>query len=483
MRKGRRVSGHLYKRAGSSIWWVKWQSGKKPYYQSTGETSKPKAREKADQILDPFKAQEEADTLATIVARMRKEESVAQKTADITNRIKLSEVWRRFPYDRSQPRRARGQVRALSPMNIAQNKRDWEQFVDWAAEHHKTAKAMQDVTPEIAQSYSDYLFNRKKVTAGRHNKLITTCNVMYRLAKVPSPFAEVTKYKLPKEAEHREPFTVEQVQKLIGAAEGELRGLLTVLYFTGLRAGDAVQLQHKNRVVVQKIGSAPVRKIFLKTAKTGADINIIEHPLLTKMLAEVCGDSTKGPLFPELAAAYQRDPHLIIKRFNRLMARAFGKDFERTEERTGIGVLAIARFGMHSFRHSLATHCATAGVPIAIVQKWLGHASSMITRAYQHVGTEDQERVVAAIPKLALPGFEGDIIEAEVVEVKTGAGDELFPTWVVQQLQTMTSKNWKLVRDAMLAKSKPANPRAKGAKQSSIEKEPSVGKKMALHSP
>jgi len=463
MRKGRRVSGHLYKRTGSSVWWVKWQSGKKQFYQTTGETSKPKARQKADQILDPFKAQEEADTLATVVARMKKEESVAQKTADITNRIKLSEVWRRFPYDRSQPKRARGQIRALSPMNVEQNKRDWTQFVDWMAKHHAAVKAMQDVTPAIAQSYSDYLYNRKKVTAGRHNKLITTCNVMYRLAKVPSPFAEVTKYELPKEAEHREPFTVEQVQKLIGVAEGEMRGLLAVLYFTGLRAGDAVQLQHKNRVVVQKNGGTPVRKIFLKTAKTGADINIIEHPLLTKMLAEISGDSGKGPLFPELAAAYQSDPHLIIKRFNRLMTRAFGKDFERTEKRTGSGVLAIARFGMHSFRHSLASHCATAGVPIAIVQKWLGHASSMITRAYQHIGTEDQERVVAAIPKLALPGLEGDIIEVEAVEVKAESGDEPLPSWAAQKLQSMSAKNWMKVRASMLAKSNPKLLRAENA--------------------
>ena len=452
MRKGRKVSGYLYKQNSSSVWWVRWHSKGKTFYRSTGETAKAKAREKADQIIDPFRAQDEADTLATVVARLKKEETAAQKAAEIINRAKLVDAWQHFPYDRSQPKRSGGLVRKLSPMNVAQNERDWTQFVSWAAEHHNGVKFMQDVTPDIAQAYSDFLFNKKKVTAGRHNKLITTCNVMYRLANVPSPFAKVAKYELPKEAEHREPFTVDQVQKLIGAAEGEMRGLLGVLYFTGLRAGDAVQLQHKNRVLVQKNGGDPVRKIFLKTAKTGADINIIEHPLLTKLLAEACGDSGKGPLFPELASAYQRDPHLLIKRFNRLMTRAFGKDFERTEKRSGNGVLAIARFGMHSFRHSLATHCATAGVPIAIVQKWLGHASSMITRAYQHVETEDQARVVAAIPKLALPGFEGDIIEADAVEVKAETGSESLPAWAVHQLQAMTAKNWNKVRKSMLKK-------------------------------
>ena len=231
-----------------------------------------------------------------------------------------------------------------------------------------------------------------------------------------------------------------------------MRGLLAVLYFTGLRAGDAVQLRHENRIVVQKNGDAPVRKILLTTAKTGADINIIEHPFLTKLLAEVCGDAGKGPLFPELAAAYRRDPHLIIKRFNRLMARAFGDDFERTEARRGRGVNAIARFGMHSFRHSLATHCATAGVPVAIVQRWLGHASATITRIYQRIETEDQERVVAAIPKLSLPGIEGEIIEAEAVEVKAlGPGAALDRNELIELVKSLTAKNAVKVKAMLLA--------------------------------
>ena len=436
MRKGRKISGYLFKRGG--VWWVRWQSGGQVFRRSTEETAKPKARDKAAEYLAPFKALEERDTLAAVVSRMNHAETSAQAAVDLANRIPLAEVWRRFPYDHSQPRRKGGAIRELSPMNIQQNKGDWQRFMDWMEENHKKAVAMQDVTPAIAQAYSDYLYKRQRVTAGRHNKLITTAGVMYRLAGVPSPFEGVTKYQLPKEAEHREPFTVEQVQKLLGAATGEMRGLVALLYFTGLRAGDAVQLRHENR----KDG-----KIVLQTAKTGACIDILEHPLLTKMLAEVCGDARKGLLFPELAEAYRKDHTALIRRFNRLMTLAFGTDFESTEKRTGRGVLAIARYGAHSFRHALITHCAKAGVPIGYVQQWVGHASAAITRVYQHFSTADQQRILQAIPRLALPGMEGDIIESKPAEVVEQTLDRAA---LVAVVKTLTPKTAAKVRAQLL---------------------------------
>ena len=434
MKKGRKVSGHLFKRDG--IWWVRWQYGGQRFARSTKATAKGEARDKADEILSPFKALEERDALAAVVDRMNHAETAAQAAVDLAHRIPLRDAWKLHPYVHSQPRRTNGTIRELSPMNVEQNKRDWQQFLDWIEENHKALEAMQEITPAIAKGFSDYLFKKKRVTAGRHNKLVTTCNVMYRLAGVPSPFANVTKYQIP-EAEHREPFTVQQVEALLTAAAGEMRGLLAVLYFTGLRAGDAVQLRHENR----RDG-----KIVVRTAKTKATVDILEHPLLGKILSEACGDNRSGLLFPELAAHYRRDHTAIIHRFNRLMDIALGDGFERTEERTGRGVKAIARFGMHSFRHSLATHCARAGVPVGIVQKWLGHASATVTRIYQHYSSEDQKQVVAAIPRLALPGMEGDIIEAEA-----DAPKPLDLAAVRHLVKSLSKKNVEAVRAELLA--------------------------------
>jgi len=419
---------------------VQWRAHGKIYRQTTEQTEKGKAREAADRILSPFKAEEEADTLAAVVSRMDKANVVAQEAVKLANRILLNEVWTRFPYDHSQPRRTGGAVRELTPRNVEENQGAWEKFVDWMGEHHKDAKAMQDVTPVMAQQYSDYLYKNQRLTATRHNKLIVTCNVMFRLAGVPSPFAGVTKYEVHGH-EHREPFTVEQVEQLIEKATGEMRGLLAVLYFTGLRAGDAVQLRHENR----RDG-----KIVLRTAKTRTAIDILEHPLLTRILVEVCGDKRKGPLFPELAQGYVNNHTILAGRFQRLMKQAFGKDFERTEARKGRGKLAVSRFGLHSFRHSLATHCARAGVPIGIVQKWLGHASAEITRIYQHYSTADQEQVIKAIPMLALPGISDKVIEVEAVEIVEDKEPPLDRGALINLVKGLTPKNAAKVKTRLL---------------------------------
>ena len=439
MRKGRKISGYLYKRGGrNGTWWVQWRSGGVTYRQTTGKASKGEARTESDKILSPFRAQEDADTLAAVVARMNHAETVAQAAVDLANRIELGDVWKCFPYTRSQPRRKGGAVRELSARNVEENKRDWEKFIDWVRETHKEAKALQDVTPEMAQAYSNNLFNKLRLTATRHNKLITTAGVMFRLAGVPSPFAQVTKYEIA-EGEHREPFTVPQVEALLGASTGEMKGLLATLYFTGLRAGDAVQLRHENR----RDG-----KITITTAKTRSHVDILEHPVLSKILEEVCGNVRRGLLFPVLATAYDRNHTTLSQRFESVAKRALGKSFSRTEERAGRGKNAISRYGMHSFRHSLATHCARAGVPIGIVQKWLGHASASITRIYQHWSTADQQQVVDAIPMLALPGMTmGDVLEAETVEVENTVDLVAVRTLV----ESLTKKNVTEVKAHILA--------------------------------
>ncbi|MGB3465490.1 MAG: tyrosine-type recombinase/integrase, partial [Cyclobacteriaceae bacterium] len=44
--------------------------------------------------------------------------------------------------------------------------------------------------------------------------------------------------------------------------------------------------------------------------------------------------------------------------------------------------------GIHSFRHSFATHLLESGVEITIVQKLLGHRSLNSTAIYLHVTAE-----------------------------------------------------------------------------------------------
>lgn len=72
--------------------------------------------------------------------------------------------------------------------------------------------------------------------------------------------------------------------------------------------------------------------------------------------------------------------------------------FDGREERRGAGKRRVSRYGIHSFRHSFASHAAQAGVPLGVLQAWLGHSSEEITRIYTHYGrAEELAKVMRAV--------------------------------------------------------------------------------------
>lgn len=46
----------------------------------------------------------------------------------------------------------------------------------------------------------------------------------------------------------------------------------------------------------------------------------------------------------------------------------------------------------HTFRHSFAVNCVLQGVPLIVIQKWLGHASIQSTMVYLKVRAEDTKQ-------------------------------------------------------------------------------------------
>lgn len=485
----------------------------------------------------PYALDDEADLRATLAERSRKaEEAAAEKWEEVNaaeNRIPLDEtVWERFPYNMSQRTRGRKKVHRLSEDNIAENKGAWERFVRWCnlahgqgnakrataprrgrprkpmeeaagaagavsaplppAEQARADKAealrfhglyLQDVTPEWAQEYSRALL-AEGLTPQRHNKLITTAGVMFRIvaeacpdARLANPFEDVAKER-DLEAESREPFTPAQVAKLIDTAAGwkgsrcwngaEWRGFLAVLYFTGMRRGDAALLKHENRNRTR----TPVEIKFV-ARKPGKRVEIVEHEMLTAILEETAAPGKRGYLFPGLAAEYKRNPRVLSQRFAAYMRSVLGEleadgdgkaewvPFDGTEERTQGGKLRVSRYGLHSFRHSFATHCAAAGIPIGTVQKWLGHSRAEITQIYAiHEDKAGQAKVMDAITiplagfpsRLALPAAEGGDGEAKAataertVETLRRALGEM-----VAVLAKATAANWMEKRKEALA--------------------------------
>jgi integrase len=148
----------------------------------------------------------------------------------------------------------------------------------------------------------------------------------------------------------------------------ELRRLIELGAFTGLRLCDALGLKSEN------IHEGCIVMVPTKTRKqSGAEVKIPIHNRL-QWLQEAREDA-----FPELRKLH---PDTV----SRMIGEAFRKAGYETSV-AGTGVRKVCVYGFHSLRHSFISRLVNAGVPTMLVQSMAGHSSSKMTAHYYHQDT------------------------------------------------------------------------------------------------
>jgi integron integrase len=196
----------------------------------------------------------------------------------------------------------------------------------------------------------------------------------------------------------------EEVSAVLGGMVGELGLLARLLYGTGMRINEALQLRVKDVDFAHQA-------VIVRAGKGGKDRVLMLPQALTQPLREQLASSRKvwaedvaaGTAGVEMPHALERkypragaswpwfwlfpqdhhstDPRSGVVRRHHLYDQTFQRAFKRAVRAAQIDKPATP----HTLRHCFATHLLQAGSDIRTVQGLLGHADVATTMIYTHV--------------------------------------------------------------------------------------------------
>jgi integrase/recombinase XerD len=265
------------------------------------------------------------------------------------------------------------QLRNLAPETI-------RGYVYYVARFAKFFKRSPDhLTPEHARQYQLYLLE-KKVSWSTFNQSLCALRFFYGTTLGRKDYVKRLQFgKKPK----RVPVVLsrEEVLKFLQCIlPRKQRMLLTTMYATGMRVGEAVQLR------VNDIDSK--RMTILVSRGKGNKQRLV--PLSPKLLAELrlFWQTHRNPVW--LFPSHEPDRPLNIASVERMCARA--------RVRAGLK----RRFNTHALRHTFATELLEAGVDLFSIQKILGHRSLSTTANYTHVRRSHLQEACKSLDLLPL---------------------------------------------------------------------------------
>jgi integrase/recombinase XerD len=197
--------------------------------------------------------------------------------------------------------------------------------------------------------------------------------IRFYRTRVLSIIDDVSYVRPKKESKLPEVLSLGEVERLFEVMENlKHKALLMLTYSSGMRVSEVVKLRHEDIDVERKtlrVRQGKGRKDRLTLLSDQA------HAVLLSYLEE--SGSKEEWLFP---GQYVGKP---------LTERTAQKIFEQALKGSGI----LKKSGIHSLRHSFATHLLEGGIDLRYIQELLGHRSSRTTERYTHVSNKDISRI------------------------------------------------------------------------------------------
>jgi integrase len=239
------------------------------------------------------------------------------------------------------------------------------------------------------------------------NRNLTTLKRIFSFAEamglnIPNPVKHV---KFLREGPGRmRVLTVEEMEKYVEHAKGNLKDFAILASETGCRPGEILGL-HARDLDTQE------RHVYIAGTKTAKSRRII--PLTTQafeVLARRSRESSNGFIFPVQRPKTKNHEVLHISSFKKGHSAIIAKHF------------VDAPFTLYAFRHSFATRLVQSGVELSVIGELLGHSSLSTTCRYIHPAKQAKIDAVDRLQKYVQLAREFDGITVELVE-----GDADYP--------------------------------------------------------
>ena len=257
--------------------------------------------------------------------------------------------------------------------------------------------------PEVEQFLS-WLVTKRQVSPSTHKQALSALLFLYgKVLGMELPW--MTEIGRPR-GTRRLPVVLnaEEVARLFAVMKGEQLLLAQLLYGTGMRINEALQLRVKdvdfgrNTIVVregkgrkdralmlpQRLRPALRDQITRARALWGADQasgrgGVYLPHALERKYPRAPYSWTWFWVFPQ--TTHSIDPRSGVVRRHHVVAQTFQRSFKRAVELAGIYKPATP----HTLRHSFATSLLQSGYDIRTVQELLGHSDVATTMIYTHV--------------------------------------------------------------------------------------------------
>jgi integrase len=428
-------TGYLFKRG--TCFYIRWKVNGKVFSKALRDdqgnpiSTRRDAEEAQAKLMASFAVANEAEALQSIAVKLEGRKAELARIHDSqTPPVAITTAWADYLAAPNRPDSGETTLRQYAFQFAA--------FADWMAEHYPQFPALRDVTREIAEEYAGQM-NHGRFSASTYNKHLNLLTLVFRVLKDKArlsgnPWQDIQRKRII--AQGRRELTMDELRDVCQSATGELRVLLAVGVYSGLRLGDCATLRWAEVDLPRNL----IRRIPNKTARRNPKPVIIPvHPILRDMLAETAPEKRGEFVLPETAETYLRRTDMVTDMVQRHFEACGIQPHKRG---TGTGdKRAVVEVGFHSLRHTFVSLCRESNAPLAVVESIVGHSNPAMTRHYTHVGELAAGQAVAALPSVM-----GDAKPAKPEPKPDGA---LAKAWAI--VESMTAKNWREKRAETLA--------------------------------